>query len=100
MNTQITLMGKKGKIVADATEVKIYLKEENDKLSLPKGWSVKYLTDLTQGVNFYLRGEEYSSQIDHFVDCIQDKSMKNKSTFKTASFTDHVIGLLISDSKI
>jgi predicted dehydrogenase len=98
MNTQITLMGKKGKIVADATEVKIYLKEENDKLSLPKGWSVKYLTDLTQGVNFYLRGEEYSSQIDHFVDCIQDKSMKNKSTFKTASFTDHVIGLLISDS--
>lgn len=100
MNTQITILGKNGKIVADATELKIYLKEGNDKQNLPKGWSVKYLTDLTEGVNFYLRGEEYSSQIDHFVECIQNKSMENKSTFKTASFTDHVIELLILDSTI
>lgn len=98
MNTQITILGKKGKIIADATEVKIYLKEGDDRLNLPKGWSVKYLTDLTENVDFYLRGEEYSSQIDHFVACIQDMSMANKSTFKTASSTDHVIGLLISDS--
>lgn len=98
MNTQITLLGKKGKIIADATEVKIYLKEGDGRLNLPKGWSVKYLTDLTENVDFYLRGEEYSSQIDHFVACIQDMSMANKSTFKTASSTDHVIGLLISDS--
>nr|MBI1232851.1 gfo/Idh/MocA family oxidoreductase [Cytophagales bacterium] len=100
MNTQITLIGKKGKIIADATEVKIYLKEGNEKLSLPKGWTVKYLTDLTENVNFYLRGEEYSSQIDHFIECIQDKKKKNKSTFKTASYTDNVIGLLISDSTL
>lgn len=100
MNTQITLMGKKGKIIADATEVKLYLKEGNEALGLPKGWSVKYLTDLTENVDFYLRGEEYSSQIDHFVACIQDRKIVNKSTFKTASYTDYVIGLLISDSTI
>jgi predicted dehydrogenase len=100
MNTQITLLGKKGKIIADATEVKIYLKEENEKLNLPKGWTIKYLTDLTDNVNFYLRGEEYSSQIDHFVACIQNKKLQNKSTFKSASATDHMIGLLISDSTI
>lgn len=100
MNTQITLLGKKGKIIADATEVKIYLKESNENLNLPKGWSIKYLTDLTENVNFYLRGEEYSSQIDHFVANIQNAKIQNKSTFKSASATDHMIGLLISDSTI
>ncbi|WP_209329524.1 Gfo/Idh/MocA family protein [Lunatimonas salinarum] len=100
MNTQVTLLGKKGKIIADATEVKIYLKEANEKLNLPKGWTVKYLTDLTSPVDFYLRGEEYSSQIDHFIECIQDRSIKNKSPFRTASYTDEVINLLISDSTI
>ncbi|MCC5939715.1 MAG: Gfo/Idh/MocA family oxidoreductase [Lunatimonas sp.] len=100
MNTQVTILGKKGKIIADATEVKIYLKEANEKQKLRKGWTVKYLTDLTDPVDFYLRGEEYSSQIDHFVKCIEDRSIQNKSTFRTASFTDEVIGLLISDSTV
>lgn len=98
MNTQITLVGKKGKIIADATEVKIYLNEANKQIGLDKGWTVKYLTELTEGVNFYLRGEEYSSQIDHFVNCIEDKSLKNKSNFKSATATDKVISMLISDS--
>lgn len=100
MNTQITLLGKKGKIIADATEVKIYLKEGNDKLDLPKGWSVKYLTELTEGVDFYLRGEEYSSQIDHFIECVRNPKLPNKSTFTSASNTDHMIRLLILDSTI
>ena len=31
------------------------------------GWNVRYTTDLTEPVWFYLRGEEYSAQIDAFV---------------------------------
>lgn len=100
MNTQITIVGKKGKIIADATEAKIYLNESNEEFGLDKGWTVKYLTDLTQGVNYYLRGEEYSSQIDHFVSCIEDRNLKNKSTFRSATATDKVISMLISDSTL
>jgi predicted dehydrogenase len=97
MNTQITLMGKKGKIIADATEVKIFLKEPNSKLGFEKGWNIRYLTDLTEGVNYYLRGEEYSSQIEHFIECILDKNLDNKSTFSSAFHTDNVISMLLQD---
>ena len=29
-------------------------------LGLEKGWNMRYITDLTDPVDFYLRGEEYS----------------------------------------
>lgn len=96
MNTQITIMGKKGKIIADATEVKIYLKEEHLAEDLKKGWTVKYLTDLTENVDYYLRGEEYSSQLDHFIACVQGKVKENKSSFESAGFTDALITKLLS----
>ncbi|WP_194774709.1 Gfo/Idh/MocA family protein [Pararhodonellum marinum] len=97
MNTQITVQGKKGKIVADATEIKIYLKEANPLMGLEKGWSVQYITDLTEKVDFYLRGEEYSAQIDHFVNCITQKALSNRSPFESAAKTDQVIQLLLAD---
>jgi len=99
MNTQITILGKKGKIIADATEVKIFLKEANELLDLPKGWTIKYLTELTPNVDYYLRGEEYSSQIDHFIKCINNSETNNKSSFRSASYTDQLISKLITDSK-
>ena len=97
MTTQITLLGKKGKIVSDATELKIFLKEENKDLGLSKGWSIKDITSLTENVNFYLRGEEYSSQIDHFVNAVKTKDTTNKSSFESATITDEVITLLLED---
>jgi hypothetical protein len=97
MNTQITLMGKKGKIIADATELKIHLKEDDQRLGLTKGWTIKDITMLTDNVGFYLRGEEYSSQIDYFIDCIKVKKLQNRSSFESASQTDEVISLLLND---
>lgn len=98
MSTQITILGKKGKIVADATELKIFLKEDNSSFGFSKGWTIRDITSLTSSVNFYLRGEEYSSQIDHFIECIILKNFKNKSSFESASQTDEVIQLLLNDT--
>jgi predicted dehydrogenase len=99
MSTSLTVLGKKGKIICDATEIKIYLKEANTREGLAKGWTIKYITDFAIPVNFYLRGEEYSAQIDNFVDCILRKSQSEINTFRQALLTDKVIELLISDSK-
>ena len=99
MSTSITVLGKKGKIICDATEIKIYLKEANQKEGLAKGWTIKYITEFAIPVNFYLRGEEYSAQIDNFVDCILRKSQTEINSFRQAIITDKVIELLISDSK-
>lgn len=97
MVTQITIFGKRGKIIADATELKIFLKEDNKDLKLSKGWTIKDITSLTENVNFYLRGEEYSSQVDHFINAIKTKSLITKSSFESALVTDEVINLLLQD---
>ena len=99
MSSSLTILGKKGKIVCDATEIKIYLKEENPKENLSKGWTMKYITDFAIPVNFYLRGEEYSAQIDNFIDCIISNRQTEINSFKQALYTDKVIELIIADSK-
>jgi predicted dehydrogenase len=99
MSTSITVIGKKGKIICDATEIKIYLKEAVPSEQLEKGWTIKYITDFAIPVNFYLRGEEYSAQIDNFVDCIKNKKQTTYNSFEQALYTDKVIEMIIDDAK-
>lgn len=99
MSTQITVLGKKGKIIVDATELKIYLKEENKSFGLEKGWTTRYITELTDLVNYNLRGEEYTAQIDHFIECIKTKNINNISSFSSATNTDELIALLLNDNQ-
>ena len=99
MATSLTILGKKGKIICDATEIKIYLKEADPREKLGKGWTIKYITDFAIPVNFYLRGEEYSAQIDNFVDCIIRGKQTEINSFKQGLITDKVIELIIADSK-
>jgi len=99
MSTSLTAQGKKGKIICDATEIKIFLNEANPKEKLEKGWTIKYLTELAIPVNFYLRGEEYSAQIEYFVDCIINKKQTDINSFDQALYTDKVIELISEDSK-
>ena len=99
MSTSLTIQGKKGKIICDATEIKIYLTDANKELLLDKGWTTKYITDFAIPVNFYLRGEEYSAQIDYFVDkIINDQEVKINS-FEQALYTDKVVEMIIEKSK-
>lgn len=91
MSTQITVLGTEGKVICDAQEIKIYLKNDSQKLSLEKGWNIKYITDLTQPVKFYLRGEEYSAQVDYFANCIRNNSSDSVCSFASALQTDEVI---------
>lgn len=99
MSTSLTVQGKKGKIICDATEIKIYLKEPSLTESLEKGWTIKYITDFAIPVNFYLRGEEYSAQIDYFVECIKSKEQAKYNSFEQALFTDQVIEMIVKNAK-
>lgn len=99
MTTSLKIEGDKGKLEADATVLKIYLKEDNEKEALKKGWNTKYITELTPQVYFNLRGEEYSAQIDHFVRCIQNETMNHRNTFEEALQTDYIVDKLIEDAK-
>src|SRR6185369_16311998 len=56
MSTSITILGTNGKIISDANELKVYFKGSNFPEGYSKGWNVKYITELTEPVDFYLRG--------------------------------------------
>jgi predicted dehydrogenase len=99
MSTSLMVQGKKGKIICDATEIKIYLKEPSISEKLDKGWTIKYITDFAIPVNFYLRGEEYSAQIDYFIDCVKNKQQAQFNSFEQALYTDRVIEMIVENAK-
>jgi len=94
MSTSITVIGTKGKIISDANELKVYFKDGNVPQGYSKGWTVKYITELTDDVEFYLRGEEYSAQIDYFVRAALGETPNNINTFESAWLTDKAIELI------
>jgi scyllo-inositol 2-dehydrogenase (NADP+) len=98
MSTMITLQGTKGKIIVDRQEIRIYLNEKNADIGLDSGWTVQNITELTPPVWFYLRGEEYSSQVDYFVNCVSGRAKQSLNTFRSALDTDRVIDMLVKDA--
>ena len=94
MSTSVTINAKGGKLVSDANELKVYFKDNNCPKGYSKGWNVKYVTDLTKEVAFYLRGEEYSAQVDYFVQAVQGKVPNNINSFESAWHTDNAISLI------
>jgi predicted dehydrogenase len=101
MSTMITIWGTNGRIYADRQECQVYLRDDfNAPIGYQKGWNIRYTTDMTEPVWFYLRGEEYSAQLDYFVRCIEERNTKsNVNSFGEAMKTDRVISMLIADSK-
>jgi predicted dehydrogenase len=100
MSTSITVVGSKGKIISDASELKVYFKSNDCPEGYTKGWNIKYVTDLTNEVDFYLRGEEYSAQIDYFIKAIQGRVPNIINTFESAWLTDKVIGQIKNQKQL
>jgi predicted dehydrogenase len=98
LSVQVTIFGKIGKIRANSQELHAYFKKQPKDSSYEAGWNVKYLTDLSPEVGYYLRGEEYSAQIEYFLDCISKKNLKNINSFEEAQMTDATISLIKSAS--
>ncbi|MBW3546226.1 MAG: gfo/Idh/MocA family oxidoreductase, partial [Bacteroidetes bacterium] len=92
MSTTITIIGSKGKVISDACELKVYFKQADCPEGYTQGWNTRNITDLTDQVDFYLRGEEYSAQVNYFVKAVQGKGPNSLNTFESAWQTDKVIG--------
>ena len=97
MTTKMTLWGERGKIIADRQECEIYLR---DTAEVPDGyrvgWNTVNTTALTAPVWYYLRGEEYSAQIDHFVRSVAaakagSGGVAPMNDFASAAATDRTI---------
>ena len=99
MTTKITLWGAHGRIYADRQEIQVYLR---DTAPVPDGyrigWNVRYTTDLTEAPWFYLRGEEYSAQLDAFVQRVATGTAQGDNDFGSATVTDRVIAAISADA--
>lgn len=98
MSTRITLTGTGGRLVADRQDLQAYLRAVPKELrGYREGWNVKYTTELTEGVRFNLRGEEYTAQIDDFVGAVRDGRQQSPNGFAAAAETDRTIGMMLAD---
>lgn len=91
MSTKLTVSGTEGKIYADRQEVQIYLRAPHPALGLKQGWNVLYTTELTEPVDYYLRGEEYSAQMEHFAQHVASGDVATRSTFASAVEADMIV---------
>ena len=98
MSTKIEVLGKKGKIVSDAQECQLYLKEDPKKEGFEQGWNSFWITDQTEPVWFNLRGEEYSAQVDYFINMVQENNTDTINSFAVSLETDKVIEMLRKDA--
>ncbi len=94
MTTKLSVWGEAGKLAVDRTELQLFL---TDKAKAPAGygpgWTVKHITDLTEPVSFYLRGEEYSAQLEAFGRAIAGQGPQ-RNDFAAAAATDLTIELI------
>ena len=95
MSTKVSVWGTNGRIVADRQECQLYLRERHEALpGVEPGWTVRYTTDLSDEVWFYLRGEEYSAQLDYFAESVRAGRLDGENTFASALETDRVVAMM------
>jgi predicted dehydrogenase len=94
---KIEIFGEAGRILADQHSLKIFLNKENKRYKFGQGWNTLYITDIFKSVPFYVRGNEFTRQLYHFVDCIQNKDKETQCTFFDGANTLNVIDSIFKD---
>ena len=98
MSTKISVWGTNGRLTADRQECQLFLREAHPALpGTGEGWTVHYTTDLSDEVWFYLRGEEYSAQIDYFARSVKAHRLDGENTFASALEADRVVAMLLGE---
>ena len=86
-----TVFGTKGKIIADKHAYKIYLRQDEPEMGFCRGWNTRYITDFAEPVRFYVRGNEFTRQLDDFIECIENGSLATVCSFHDGFVTDVVM---------
>jgi predicted dehydrogenase len=92
------ILCKGGKIVADLHQFKVYFRETPSTEEYHQGWNTVYVTDVAEPVRIYVRGYEFTRQLDYFVDRIIANDSTNICSFQDGYETDRVIEKIAADS--
>lgn len=101
MSTKIMVWGTNGRLIADRQECQIYLRQSHPGApELGPGWTIRYTTDLTEEVWYYLRGEEYSAQIDYFAESVKSRRLDGENTFRSALEVDRIVEMITGEGLV
>jgi predicted dehydrogenase len=95
---RMEILGRKGKVIANLHAYKIFLQEESKNNGFTKGWNRRYITDYVDPVRFYVRGFEFTRQLDYFIDCIINKKPCQVCSFEDGLKTDMIIERIVESS--
>lgn len=95
MTTKLTVWGDGGRISVDRQELQVFTNSKGDTVEgYGPGWTVRYITDLTPNVSYYLRGEEYSAQMEAFAAACVARDTSPVNDFTSAAETDYTLELI------
>lgn len=96
---KVDVMGDKGKIQADFYGYKVFLREENKEVGLPKGWTTVPMNMIPVKAAFYVRGVGYTNQLYTFVDAIKEGKKVEGCSFREAADTQELIHGIFENDK-
>ena len=98
---RLEIFGNNGKLIVDQHEMKIFLNDTVDGYKYRKGWNAVYITDILKPVPFYVRGNEFTSQLYHFADSVINGQSSDgiQCTFEDGYNTQRLVHDMFNDSE-
>jgi predicted dehydrogenase len=91
------MFGEGGRLMADQHALKIFLIEPDKQYNLHQGWNNIYIPDISKSAPFYVRGNDFSWQLFHFVECINNRAIKNRCSFSDGANVLEIIENIFND---
>ncbi len=95
---RMEILGKKGKIIGDLHSYKVFFWNKPEIEGFTQGWNRRYITDFAEPVRFYVRGCEFTRQLDYFIACILNNIPCQICSFEDGLKTDIIIERIAKDA--
>jgi predicted dehydrogenase len=92
-------LGTQGKIIADFYTYKVFLQGTPQIDEYSEGWNEGYLADIAEPVRFYVRGFQFTRQLDYFIDCIRSQKACERCSFEEGLSTDVIMHQIRTDGE-
>lgn len=96
---QFEALGRMGKIIADLHSYKVFFSYAPNLDGFTQGWNQRSYTVFATPVRFFVRGFEFTRQLDYFIDCIVEGKPCRISSFEDGFTTDTMLEKIRTDGE-
>lgn len=96
---KVEFIGDEGKILADFYGYKVFLREDNTKLGLKKGWTTVPMNMIPVKAAYYVRGVGFTNQLYTFADAILENKKADGCSFREAADSQELIHRIFENDK-